>query len=322
MSLRLYALAAQLGSLWTQVEWTKRQCFPQPASGEHLDFHAEMRGLMRTKPTNAKGFIRFETEEIRQQMIFIEKGTVCLNAAGAEFVTLEDAQIKAGKLFCDVEAKARKEGSKGNAPAESICFMALAPVGVMRCFNPEAFRGGSEAEGDESLRDRVLKSYANLPNGSNRAYYEAVALDTDGVAAACVLPRVRGLGTVDLVISGQSGLPPQEAIDHVSERLEREREICVDIQVKEPVIVPVEVKAAIEIAEGYEFNEVSQAVCTKLEDYFDGRLLGKNLLLAKLGNIIFGVEGVLNYSILQPAADILVSDEQLPAAREISIVEG
>ncbi len=67
MALRLYAVAAELSSLWAQVEWTKSQSFPQTASGENLDLHAYARGLERTASVAASGNIRFETDEIRRK---------------------------------------------------------------------------------------------------------------------------------------------------------------------------------------------------------------------------------------------------------------
>jgi hypothetical protein len=42
----------------------------------------------------------------------VEEGTVCLTAAGAEFITTERGVIPAGGLYCDVEAEARVPGSE------------------------------------------------------------------------------------------------------------------------------------------------------------------------------------------------------------------
>ena len=54
LSARLYALAAQVYSLYVQADWVVRQAFPQTAEGEYLDRHAQLRGLER-KPAVARG---------------------------------------------------------------------------------------------------------------------------------------------------------------------------------------------------------------------------------------------------------------------------
>ena len=320
MALRLAAVAAELESLWAQAEWTRRQCFPQYAAGEFLDRHAQMRGLSRGAAGRATGTMRFETDEARGQAIIIPAGTVCLNAAGSEFLTDEAAELAAGELFCTVKATAREAGSAGNVPAESVTFMALRPAGVSRCFNPGAFGGGSDGESDEELRARVLESYKSLPNGSNRSYYETVALETEGVAAAMVVPKVRGVGTADVYIAGKAGLPDGDTVAAVEARLEQEREICVDIRVAAPETVSVPVSVSIEVSEEGDSESVCAAVKAALEGYFDGRLLGKNVLLAKLGSVVFGVEGVENYSFTAPSADVEIAQNQLPVAGEITVV--
>jgi len=319
MALRLYAVAAELETLWAQVEWTRKQCFPQTASGECLDFHATARGLKRASSTPATGYIRFEIDSARNDDIIINSGMVCLNAAGLEFITTSPAVISAGEICCMVPAAAKIPGTSGNVPARSITYMSVAPVGIARCYNPTAFSGGTDAENDDSLRVRILKSYESLPNGSNKAYYESEAMNTDGVAAASVVPRSRGLGTVDVVISSPAGVPDENLINKVREKFQEKREICVDVAVLAPQTVYVPVSVAIDVNDGYEFNTVAENVRNAIAKYFDGRLLGQNILLAKLGYLIFGVEGVSNYVISQPSSDVQVLYDQLPVSGEIKV---
>ncbi len=237
-------------------------------------------------------------------------------------MTISSAVIRAGEQYCLAPATARAGGKTGNVPENSVVFMSLAPVGVVKCYNPTAFSGGADTEGDEPLRARVLASYASLPNGSNRAYYESAALDTDGVAAVCVLPKARGLGTVDVIIASQNGIPPAELVACVQSKLEKQREICVDVAVSAPTSVPVPVSVTVAVEEGYTFASVSASVKAALEEYFSGTLLGKNVLRAKLGYVIFGVKGVKNYSISLPGADVSITANQLPVAGTITVTEG
>lgn len=319
MALRLYAVAAELASLWVQSEWLKKQSFPQTAIGECLDMHAQTRGLERGKPVCATGLIRFEIDEVRNSELVIEAGTVCLNPAGVEFLTTENGIIAKGDKHCLAAAEARIGGSFGNVPAGSIRYMSLAPVGVVRCCNPAAFSGGAEEETDESLRARVMASYASLPNGSNIAFYEQEALNTDGVAAVRVLPCKRGNGTVDIIIAGPYGLPSQNLISSLRARLEKQREICVDISVLPPTTVSVAVSVDIDVLPGFDAEKVVCAVSDSIRSLFDGKMLGKDILLAKLGSVIYGVEGVENYAVKTPAADILISYNELPVLGSVDV---
>ncbi len=243
MAIRLRAFAYQIFSLSVQQEYVRRQMFPQTAEGEHLDYHAQMRGIERRGAVKAKGKIRFSIDEAVENDLAVAAGTSCMTEAGIEFVTTQSAAIGAGDLFCEAEAEAKEAGSAGNVPAGSICYMMLAPKGVAACTNPEGFYDGSDAEGDESLRERVVSTYRTLPNGANKAYYEKTARSCEGVAGVVVLPKNRGRGTVDVIISSGAGMPSDELVQAVADRLDADREICVDIDVYAPEPVSVDVTA-------------------------------------------------------------------------------
>ncbi|HHU21912.1 MAG TPA: baseplate J/gp47 family protein [Clostridiales bacterium] len=321
MAVRLYAVAAQLFSLWAQADYVNRQAFPQTAEGKFLGYHAQLRGLERRGATRARGIIRFEIAEALGEDLTVESGAVCLTAAGAEFITTEKGVIPAGSLFCDVGAEARLPGLSGNIPAGSIVRMAQAPAGIVSCRNLNGFFGGMDEEGDEELRKRVLASYKKLPNGANAAYYETQVLNMDGVAAVMVLPKRRGLGTVDIIISSEEGTPSFELLERVKTQLEAQREICVDIEVSGPELVTVDIALEIKADGEHSFQEAEAAVRSALEEYFSGKLLGKDLLLAKLGNLVYQARGVENYRFSSPSSDLAVSPHQLPVLGSLTVTE-
>jgi len=321
MALRLYAAAVQIHALWVQADYLSRQSFPQTAEGEALENHAAVRGLRRGEAVCARGKLRFYTREPAATDVTVAAGTVCLTAAGTEVVTLEDGVILSGTEQCLVNARAVEPGISGNVPAESVVFFAQAPVGVAGCVNPQAFADGAEAETDEALRARVLNSYQKLPNGANAAYYEETVAAVDGVAAVAVLPRNRGVGTVDVVFTTAEGLPSAALVSQVQDLLEEKREICVDVEVSAPQAVTVNVSAAVATADEADFTAVSARIRAALEAYFDGSLLGKDVLRAKLGNLIYGTEGVANYSLTAPAADLAVGETQLPVLGTVTLTQ-
>ena len=321
MAARLFTAAVQIQSLYIYNDWVKNQCFPQTASGQYLDNHAQMRGLSRNAVVSAVGFIRFRIEALRDTYVTVPEGTICMTSAAVRFVTTADAVIRAGEAYCDAPAKAIKGGVSGNAAEKSIIFMVSAPVGISSCTNIERFSGGTDTESDESLRERVISSYSGLPNGANRLFYESVVLDVDDVAAVHIVPKARGLGTMDVIVAGIDGIPSKELLSTVQTKLRGIREMCVDISVKKPEAVNVDLNIRIDIEDGWTFQDTSNRVRYALEEYFCGKRLGESIYLAKLGDIVFGIAGIRNYKILAPTVDVLVENGELPVISSLNITE-
>lgn len=320
-AVRLYAVAAQIQALTVQASWVLDQSFPQTAQGEFLDYHAAMRGLTRSEASKASGTLRFSIPDAAPADLVVGGGTVCMTADEVKFETTEDAVLHAGSLFVDVPAEALQAGASGNVAAKTIHMMTAYPTGITACINPGAFSGGSDAEDDESLRKRILESYQRLPNGANAAYYEKTALSHDGVAAAKAVGRARGIGTVDVYITSNGGVPDTNLINEVQSDLAEKREIAVDVKVMIPTKQSVNVSVELSVADGKDFSAVKTSVEQALTGYFTGKLLGKPVLPAELGQLIYAVDGVTNYHILAPAADLAGDDTVLPILGTLTVTE-
>ena len=94
-----------------------------------------------------------------------------------------------------------------------------------------------------------------------------------------------------------------------------------DVDVYAPTPVTVNISLRIAVENGYSFNVTTIRVARALNSYFDGTLLGKDVLLAKLGSIVYSVEGVKNYAFLTPVGDITVADDELPILGDLSIAD-
>ena len=76
-----------------------------------------------------------------------------------------------------------------------------------------------------------------------------------------------------------------------------------------------------DVQAGRDRDRVLAQVRQALEDWFTGRLLGQDILRAKLGEIIFHCDGVANYAITAPAADLPVSSDTLPLLGALTVEE-
>lgn len=319
LSVRLYALAAQVYALEVQADWACRQAFPQTAQGEFLDRHAQLRGLERKEAVPAEGTVRFTAGETAQSPREIPLGTVCMTAGLVRFETTQAASIPAGELTADVPVKAITPGTAGNAAAGTITAMAVAPVGVVSCTNLSPCAGGVDEEDDEGLRARVLETFRRLPNGANAAFYQQEALSFDQVAAASVISRPRGTGSVDVVVATTAGVPGEDLLEQLEAYFEERREIAVDVQVRAPETKTVDVMVEVAAQAGWDQETVLQGVEDALEGWFTGERLGQDILLAQLGNLIYNCDGVANYSITAPAADVAVDSDELPVLGTLTV---
>ena len=319
LAARMYAVAAQLWGLYVQCDWVNRQCFPQTAQGEYLDLHAQLRGVERREATAAEGVLRFTVDAAGAADREIAAGTVCMTAGLTRFETIEAGTLEAGETSVDIRARALEAGSAGNVAAGTILQMAVAPVGVSRCTNPAAFTGGTDREDDETLRARVLETYRRLPNGANAAFYQQGALSFDQVGgpAGCPMPRRDGSGGG--VVSTAAGAPSAELLEELEDYFEARREIAVDVQVRAPEMETVDVTVQVAAEEGQDAQAVQDAVEAALRGWFDGRRLGQSVLRAALGELVFHVEGVANYALTAPAADVAVEVDVLPRLGTLAV---
>ena len=318
---RLYALSAQVQSLLAQADWVLDQSFPQTAQGEYLDYHAQTRGITRSPAEKSSGVLLFFTSGAAVSDCVIEAGTIAMTAGGVKFETTERAVIEAGESSVAVSAQAVEAGESGNAAAGQIRFLSALPAGVTGCTNPSAFTGGSDAEDDDSLRERIMESYKRLPNGANAAFYEREAMSFPTVAAAKAMGRARGIGTVDVYVATHAGAPSDELLGEIAEALERKREIAVDVEVLAPTETAINVTAELSVKDGYDFEEVCGEVERALGAYFTGERLGEGVPYAAIGALIYGVEGVTNCHLLAPTTDTAGNLTRLPVLGTVILSE-
>lgn len=321
LAARLYAAAAQIQGLYHQTQWLLEQSFPQTAQGIYLDRHAQLRGVRRGVAACAEGTLRFGVPAAVESDLSIAAGTVCMTGTGIRFETVTDAVLKAGASYVDVPAAAVEPGRSGNVAAGTITIMAAMPVGIKACTNPAAFGGGDDEESDEALRERLLDTYRRLPNGANAAYYEQTALSFAGVAAASAVARPQGVGSVDLYVATDAGLPDEALLREIDAFLQEKREISVNLRVRAPDTAPFNISVALQPTAGVSFETARADAEAALRGAFTGALLGKTVTLAYLGNLLYNLDSVQNYRITEPKADLAASPTTLPVLGTVTITE-
>lgn len=321
LAVRLWAVAAQLQALGIQADWVLNQSFPQTAQGMYLDYQGQMRGLIRLPATKAAGTLRFSVDMAPVSDVVIPAETTCMTEDEIRFQTTAAVTLIAGTLSVDAPAEALEGGKSGNAASGTINILTACPMAVTGCTNPAAFSGGSDEEDDETFRRRILESYQRLPNGANAAWYEQTAMNYGGVAAARAVGRARGIGTVDVYVATEQGLPGEDLLTGLQTELQAKREIAVDVTVKAPSVQNVDMAIAVTPKNGMPFEEVKAEVEQSVASFFSGKLLGQPVRLADLGSMIYALNGVENYRISAPTADVAADSTVLPILGTLTVTE-
>lgn len=318
-AIRLWATAAALESLYYYTDWSRQQCFPQTASGKYLDYHGTMRDLTRKSAACAVGKVTFSLNAAKDTDVMIPAGTVVATQTQLLFQTVCDGKIAAGSKSVQLDAVCCTAGEQGNVVAGTVTVLTDAPVGVSSCSNPQPFHGGADTEEDECFRERILQTYRHLSTGANEAFYYRQAIQTQGVAKCKVVARSAGVGTVKVLLVGDS--EDETVRSAVEQRLNAEREISTDITVEFAEAVPYSLQVTIWPKSEYSFTQAEQAVKAAAAQYLRDIPIGKSVYLTQLGAQLMNCGAIENYALAAGSTDLTVGEEQYPVLT-LNVTEG
>ena len=321
LAVRLYAAAAQLETLYQYADWSRRQAFPQTADGIYLDYHGQMRGLERRSDICAVGSVQVLLSEAQQSDLLFEAGTSLYSAEELEVRLDEDYTLPAGVTRFYANVTAAVPGKRGNLPLGTRFHFADGPACIDAAVAVDAFTGGLDAESDEEYRERILESYRPGPNGANAASYRALALSVENVAACSVIPAARGELTLDLVIADRDGMPTQAQLDQVEALVLPRRELGIDLEVREPTEVLLEVEVTIRCRSGVSLTEARREIASRIYGYFGGKLLGTPVYDSAISHLVYSTGLVSDCSVDTDHRGEDIAPEELPVLYDLTITE-
>jgi uncharacterized phage protein gp47/JayE len=86
----------------------------------------------------------------------------------------------------------------------------------------------------------------------------------------------------------------------------------VPIYVDTPDIVPIHATISISSAAGYDEDTVREQARVAIENYIDGLSIGENVILSRMVERAFTVDGVTNAIVKSPSSDIVILEYELP----------
>ena len=309
------------------------QLFPSLATGKWLDLHCAQVGVVRQAATKALGRVNFYREDTADN-ISIRKGMIIrtrMDGAGLvhRFVTTEEVVFPSGAESLSVAVESEDYGRQANVTPGMICEISTVIPGVDGVVNTDDWlvREAVDWEKDEELRERYTLAWKDI-NGSTKYAYESWARGVSGVVAAKIMDRhPRGQGTVDVIVKGSAGIPTDELIQEVDTVVQENRPINDDVQVLEPVPVPVAVNAELVLIGGTPDIIIAEATQRINAMFTDPRVLpdvdpleiGQDLPRDLLIHIIKAVSGIKKINFTSPAADIPVPENGLAVLESINL---
>lgn len=289
------AVSVEMAKIYATIDYAMQTFLLQTNEGEYLDLRAAEYGIQRKPGTKA-------TVELTAHGIdgtVIPAGTRVVSADGLVFVTDAAAEIEDG--IATIPATADQPGAAYNAAPDTIAQLFKNIQGVTGITNDVAAVGGSDAETDEALRERILLRLQTPATSGNAYHYQQWALEVAGVGAAKVLPLWDGPGTVKVVLaSPDMGAVNEDVRAAAAEYIETQRPIGADVTVVSATAKTIAVSATLTISADTTLNAVKEALSTAMKEYFQGLAFeASSVSYNKIAYLLMSVPGVNDYSNLQ-----------------------
>ena len=296
---RASSLAACAEGIYAHQKWLIKQFFPDTADTEFLEKHAGLRGLRRRNATYAAG--KGATISGNPDAV-IAVGLQIKTEDGRFYETTESAVIS-GSGSAVVAVRSLATGAVQNIKTATKGSFMAAPVGVSTDVVLNDVVGATNAESDSSLLERLLNKIRRPAAGGNKYDYKDWALEVDGVEQAYVYPLRRGLGTVDIAITADNGVPSDDTVRRAQEYIDQERPVTAkESKVVKPDVTKVNFNIQVKIS-GVALNDIKTAINNALRDYFNGLIPGDDLIVSQCEAVINNLIGVVDRRFIAPTAN-------------------
>lgn len=306
--------------------------FPQFAWGDWLDYHGAQANITRRAGRQAEGVLHIEGNIGTA----IPAGTIFCTAATDEnssvlFATDEEATIEDGSV--DIHITAVEAGKESNVIAGTVVLAEIPINGITSISNPEALKGGTDEEDDETYRARILEAYASeTMNVGNNGDYVRWAKEVAGVGSVSIIPEWDGPGTVKLIIIDTNGEPASQDIcdevyNHImcpDSPMDRKAPIGASLTVASPDIMNLTYTCKVKLEDEANIEDVRAAFQKKLEEYYLVAEEEGVLKFAKVCSALINTIGIYDFSevtVNGTMANIELAKNQFPVTESISMTE-
>jgi uncharacterized phage protein gp47/JayE len=303
--------------LYGYLDFLSRQVFPDTSELEFLERQGALYGITRKAATFATGNVTFSGSN----GTLIPTGTLLQRSDGVRYETQADATIAAGTATATVDALTAGETGNANAGVSLSLVSPIIGVSSSAIVAAGALTLGSNTESDDDLRTRVIERLQFAPQGGAANDYVAWAKQVAGVTRAWVFPAELGLGTVTVRFvrdDDVSIIPDAAEVTAVQDYLAARRPVTAQVTVVAPTAVAL--NFTLHIAP--DTTATRAAVEAELRDLLarDQIVPGGTLLLSQIRTSIGIADGITDFSLTVPAANVTHTTGQMPVFGAITWV--
>lgn len=294
-------LAGAAHMMYGHIEWIAKQAIPDTAD-EWLSRWAAIWGVARREAEFASGEASFAGTV---NGTVIPALTVLKRSDGVEYETQADATVTAGVATAAV--KAIDAGALGNADV-GVTLTLVFPIASINSTATVAAGGitnGSDVEGNESLRARLLARIQQPPHGGAAFDYVAWALQVPGVTRVWVYPLHLGAGTVGITFvrdNDVSIIPDSGEVDAVQDYIDARRPVTAEATVFAPVADALNFTIAVTPSTA----AVKSAIEAELRDFVMREAEpGGTVLWSRINEAISIAAGEFDHELTVPSGDVV-----------------
>lgn len=301
---KVFAFAVH--GLYAYIDWVVKQLFPDSAEKSYLERHASIQGIYRREATAATGTLTVT----RTSGATIPVGTVFVAADGeTRFATTEEPEVDES----EVPVQCMTTGTGGNREAGETYTLVSPLSGVATEATGSEMAGGTEAETDDSLRDRLIYRLQNPPRGGTATDYVAWAMEVPGVTRAWCFPKELGIGTVTVRFATdgltENGVPTEGMVGIVSDYIAENAPVTAATT----VVAPVAKTVNFQVKDLYpDTPSVRAQIEAELKSLFIREAEpGKALLISHVRQAISSAAGEEDFELVSPTEDIGADVDEL-----------
>jgi uncharacterized phage protein gp47/JayE len=285
--------AAELAVAYMELDNIINLGFAGTTYGSYLDLKVSEYGIVRLEAVKATGVITFSSAI---NGLVIPQGTVVYTDDNIRFLTDNVATISNGTATVAITAETG--GMNGNVPTNTIINTEMAGA---TCTNATTTSGGADIESDEDLFARYTEKINAPVNSGNTNHYREWAQDIVGIGDARVTPIWNGSGTVKVtLISTDKRAVTAAKVTEVANYIDTVRPVGATVAVESAIEKVINVTATLTLSAGFTLAQVTPTIQQGIIDYFkEAAFVDPDIKYTKVGTIILGVNGVLDYTNLQ-----------------------
>ena len=227
------------------IDYTGKMNLLRYATGDYLDHIGAMLAVERLAASAATCTVRFSLDQALDFAVAIPAGTRVTPDSSILFATDQAGEIPAGDLYADLAVTCQDAGASGNGflPGQ-ISLMVDSVAYVATVANTTQSLGGSDAEADDSLRERIQLAPESFATAGPRLAYVFWVKSThqDIIDVSVTSPEPGEVDVRFLVTGGE--LPSAELVAEVLATLDNDklRPLTDNVSVAAPETVETDVE--------------------------------------------------------------------------------